>query len=92
MLVWRNERDSIIFSCAPRHEGEEDMEDATAKEHIEALYRGIAGMPDIEPAEIPKLDLYMDQVITLFESVLEPTKRHPEDKLLTKTISATVPH
>ncbi|WCF08170.1 DUF1836 domain-containing protein [Paenibacillus thiaminolyticus] len=62
------------------------MEDATAKEHIEALYRGIAGMPDIEPAEIPKLDLYMDQVITLFESVLEPTKRHPGDKLLTKTM------
>lgn len=62
------------------------MEDATLKAKIEALYRGIAAMPDIEPAEIPKLDLYMDQVITLFESVLEPTKRHPADKLLTKTM------
>ena len=35
--------------------------------------------------DIPDLDLYMDQLITLFEKHLASTKRRPEDKLLTKT-------
>ncbi|PHV70508.1 hypothetical protein CS063_10500 [Sporanaerobium hydrogeniformans] len=35
---------------------------------------------------IPNLDLYMDQVITLFEDKLKHTKRYQEDKLLTKTM------
>jgi len=35
---------------------------------------------------IPNLDLYMDQVITLFEEKLGHTKRYEEDKLLTKTM------
>ncbi|MEF9917799.1 MAG: DUF1836 domain-containing protein [Eubacterium sp.] len=36
--------------------------------------------------EIPNLDLYMDQLITLFENRLGQTKRTSEDKLLTKTM------
>lgn len=36
--------------------------------------------------DIPDLDLYMDQLITLFEKHLSTTKRRPEDKLLTKTM------
>ena len=40
----------------------------------------------IEPHSIPNLDLYMDQVITLFEEKLGHTKRSKEDKLLTKTM------
>lgn len=36
--------------------------------------------------DIPSLDLYMDQLITLFESNLSHTKRYKEDKLLTKTM------
>ncbi|MBP3888336.1 MAG: DUF1836 domain-containing protein, partial [Cellulosilyticum sp.] len=35
---------------------------------------------------IPNLDLYMDQVITLFEEKLGYTKRYEADKLLTKTM------
>ncbi|AYD40544.1 DUF1836 domain-containing protein [Clostridium fermenticellae] len=41
---------------------------------------------EIELSDIPKLDLYMDQVITLFETSLSGTKRSEEDKLLTKTM------
>ncbi|GFZ30662.1 hypothetical protein CSC2_11880 [Clostridium zeae] len=41
---------------------------------------------EIQPEQIPNLDLYMDQVITLFESNLFETKRSVEDKLLTKTM------
>ena len=40
----------------------------------------------IELESIPNLDLYMDQVITLFEEKLGYTKRYEADKLLTKTM------
>jgi hypothetical protein len=36
--------------------------------------------------DIPEIDLYMDQVIQLFESKLSGVKRNEEDKVLTKTM------
>jgi hypothetical protein len=36
--------------------------------------------------EIPKIDLYMDQVIQLFESKFNGTKRNEDEKILTKTM------
>ncbi|WP_407272423.1 DUF1836 domain-containing protein [Radiobacillus sp. PE A8.2] len=36
--------------------------------------------------DIPNIDLYMDQVIQLFEKKLEGTKRNEQDKILTKTM------
>lgn len=36
--------------------------------------------------DIPEIDLYMDQVIQLFESKLSSTKRKADDKVLTKTM------
>ncbi len=41
------------------------------------------------PDEVPQLDLYMDQVLTLFDQCLSGSKRTPEDKLLTKPWSTT---
>lgn len=41
---------------------------------------------DITPDAVPALDLYMDQVLTLFNEGLQENKRHLEDKLLTKTM------
>ncbi|WP_237146564.1 DUF1836 domain-containing protein [Planococcus halocryophilus] len=38
------------------------------------------------PEDIPKIDLYIDQVIQLFESSFAETKRHPDEKILTKTM------
>ncbi|MGL4362603.1 MAG: DUF1836 domain-containing protein [Cellulosilyticaceae bacterium] len=40
----------------------------------------------INKVDIPSIDLYMDQVITLFETKLSHTKRYEDDKLLTKTM------
>ncbi|MNM73596.1 MULTISPECIES: DUF1836 domain-containing protein [Clostridium] len=40
----------------------------------------------IELDEIPELDLYMDQVIQLFENKYNKTLRTEEDKVLTKTM------
>ena len=36
--------------------------------------------------DFPEIDLYMDQVIQLFESKLNYTKRNDDDKVLTKTM------
>ena len=41
---------------------------------------------DLSPDSVPGLDLYMDQVLTLFNEGLQENKRHPDDKLLTKTM------
>ena len=40
----------------------------------------------IKIEDIPSIDLYMDQVSTLFEDKLQHTKRYETDKLLTKTM------
>lgn len=40
----------------------------------------------IELEEMPELDLYMDQVIQLFESKLSLLKRTEDEKILTKTM------
>ena len=50
------------------------------------LLKEIVGQDEIKTSDIPMLDLYMDQVITLFESKLEVGKRSGKDKLLTKTM------
>ena len=40
----------------------------------------------IELEEMPELDLYMDQVIQLFESKLSSLKRNDDENILTKTM------
>ena len=40
----------------------------------------------IKPDEIPDIDLYMDQVTTFMDTHLSASKRHPDDKILTKTM------
>ena len=40
----------------------------------------------VHPEDIPQIDLYMDQVTTFMEKYLSDSKRHPGDKVLTKTM------
>ena len=40
----------------------------------------------VKPEDIPNIDLYMDQVTTFMDSQLKASKRHDEDKILTKTM------
>lgn len=56
------------------------------KKEILNLLEEIANQEEIEISDIPMIDLYMDQVITLFENKLEKGKRNTKDKLLTKTM------
>ena len=56
---------------------------------MENLEKSIADLNlinNIELKEIPEIDLYIDQVIQLFESKLDSTKRTQDDKILTKTM------
>lgn len=40
----------------------------------------------VKPEDIPNIDLYMDQVTTFMDSKLATSKRHEDDKILTKTM------
>ncbi|MBK1809370.1 DUF1836 domain-containing protein [Clostridium sp. YIM B02505] len=55
-------------------------------DNLKRIFEDLHFNDEIQPEQIPNLDLYMDQVITLFESNLFETKRSVEDKLLTKTM------
>ena len=52
-----------------------------------ALYiEKISNEKNISLEDIPQIDLYMDQVIQLFENKYGNTKRNAEEKILTKTM------
>ncbi len=53
---------------------------------IEDAVRAVFADRDILPDDVPHLDLYMDQILSLFEQCLGGSKRDPSDKLLTKTM------
>ncbi len=50
------------------------------------LLKAVFSDTDLPPGDIPKLELYMDQVLSLFDQGLYAAKREPSDKLLTKTM------
>ena len=53
---------------------------------IEELLNELKLNENIQLDDIPNIDLYMDQVIQLFESKMSNSKRNDEDKILTKTM------
>ena len=40
----------------------------------------------IDPADVPSIELYMDQVTTFLEEKLNNNKRNEEEKTMTKTM------
>lgn len=53
---------------------------------LESIIHQVASQSHLSSNDIPDLDLYIDQIITLFDQKLENNKRHHDDKLLTKTM------
>ncbi|MCB7305399.1 DUF1836 domain-containing protein [Bariatricus massiliensis] len=53
---------------------------------LNSILESIGRIDYIRPANIPNIDLYMDQVTTFMEEQLKSTKRYKEDKILTKTM------
>jgi hypothetical protein len=55
-------------------------------ENLEALLSSMKDSDEIKSTDIPCIDLYMDQVTTLFNDRLSSQKRNDEDVVLTKTM------
>ena len=58
----------------------------TNEERLQDLFSYLGNLSHVKADEIPDIDLYMDQVTTFMESHLKDMRRHPEDKVLTKTM------
>lgn len=56
------------------------------KKTIVDLMEKIKSIDYVRPTSIPNIDLYMDQVTSFMDEQLADSKRHEEDKLLTKTM------
>ena len=56
------------------------------KELLENIIEKESQKSSLVLKDIPDLDLYMDQIMTLFETHLANNKKNEEDKLLTKTM------
>lgn len=50
------------------------------------ILESLSHLDYIKSADIPNIDLYMDQVTTFMDTHLAPSKRYAEDKVLTKTM------
>lgn len=58
----------------------------TTLDEIKKEIRNAIQMDYIEPADIPAIELYMDQVTTFMDKHLSNNKRSEDDKILTKTM------
>ena len=56
------------------------------KDMLNSILSSISRIDYVRPDDIPNIDLYMDQVTTFMEKELASSKRHDEDKILTKTM------
>ena len=57
-----------------------------SKNLLESILDSLNRIDYIKPADVPGIDLYMDQVTTFMDSQLQSSKRYEEDKILTKTM------
>ena len=53
---------------------------------LESIFESLDKLEYIKAAEFPNIDLYMDQVLTFMNQKLEWSKRHDDDKIMTKTM------
>ena len=57
-----------------------------SREEIRQLVEAVANTPLIQTRDIPKVDLYMEQVISFFDQELRAFARDPDDKIFTNTM------
>lgn len=50
------------------------------------VFKKLSKMNYIKPGDVPNINLYMDQVLTFMDEHLSDSKRHEDDKILTKTM------
>ena len=57
-----------------------------SREEIRQLVEEVANTPLIQTRDFPKVDLYMEQVISFFDQELRAFARDPDDKIFTNTM------
>lgn len=55
-------------------------------EFLSSVLKQLSKMNYIKPGDVPNISLYMDQVTTFMDEHLSDSKRHEDDKILTKTM------
>ena len=60
--------------------------ETSKKKTIQEMLEDLESFPFVFPDKLPAIPLYMDQVTSMMEELLSPTKRSKKDKLLTKTM------
>jgi hypothetical protein len=56
------------------------------KDKLSKLIDDLSLLDDVQPSDIPDIDLYMDQMTTFIDEKLKHLKRSDKDKILTKTM------
>ncbi len=56
------------------------------QQNLEKLINTAVNQNRLQPEQIPDLDLYIDQILMLFEDKLGDTRRREKDKILTKSM------
>lgn len=57
-----------------------------AKDLLNSILESLSRIDYVKPEDLPNIDLYMDQVTTFMDAQLAVSKRHEDDKVLTKTM------
>ncbi len=60
--------------------------DMNTKKLLNGILQELKKIDYVRPEDIPNIDLYMDQITTFMDSQLAASKRHEDDKILTKTM------
>lgn len=60
--------------------------DINTKKLLSGILQELKKIDYVRPEDIPNIDLYMDQITTFMDSQLMASKRHENDKILTKTM------
>ena len=60
--------------------------DGNTKKLLSEILEDLKKIDYVRPEDIPNIGLYMDQITTFMDSQLEASKRHENDKILTKEI------
>lgn len=56
------------------------------KDLLNSIMESLSRIENIRPETLPDINLYMDQVTTFMDTQLHASKRHEDDKILTKTM------
>ena len=56
------------------------------KDLLNSIMESLSRIENIRPETLPDINLYMDQATTFMDTQLHATKRHEDDKILTKTM------